>query len=55
MYKLPCVENIDELTLVMADLIDFHFMSKLPQHSEKDLAYMESLVRVCEQKSLKTL
>ncbi len=36
----------DDMVKVMKDLLEFHFTSKLPQLSEKDLQYMESLAKV---------
>jgi hypothetical protein len=46
MHRLPDVAGNDEMVKVMKDLFEFHFTSKLPYLSEKDLQYMESLARV---------
>jgi hypothetical protein len=47
MHRLPGVHGVDEMVRVMKDLLKFHFTSKLPQLSEKDLLYMDSLAKVC--------
>jgi hypothetical protein len=48
MHRLPGVDGNDEMVKVMASLVEFHFMSKLPQLSDKDLKYMDSLAKVRE-------